>query len=100
MEHTETKENLPILVLLEENKKIVVLNTEHEAILNHIKNELKANKYNSIVTMDNQEATIKIASDFPMPSFSYNEEASVFSISEIASRLKPGITLTSPIPTC
>ena len=53
MEHTETKENLPILVLLEENKKIVVLNTEHEAILNHIENELKANKYNSIVTMDN-----------------------------------------------
>ena len=53
MENLETKENLPILVLLEENKKIVVLNTEHEAILNHIENELKANKYNSIVTMDN-----------------------------------------------
>lgn len=53
MESTETKENLPILVLLEENKKIVVLNTEHEAILNHIKNELKADKYNSIVIMDN-----------------------------------------------
>lgn len=53
MENIETKENLPILVLLEENKKIVVLNTEHEAILNHIENELKANKYNSIVTMDN-----------------------------------------------
>lgn len=53
MENTEQKENLPILVLLEENKKIVVLNTEHEAILNHIENELKANKYNSIVTMDN-----------------------------------------------
>lgn len=53
MENIEQKENLPILVLLEENKKIVVLNTEHEAILNHIENELKANKYNSIVTMDN-----------------------------------------------
>ena len=53
MENPEVKENLPILVLLEENKKIVVLNTEHEAILNHIENELKANKYNSIVTMDN-----------------------------------------------
>ena len=53
MENLETKENLPILVLLEENKKIVVLNTEHEAILNHIENELKANKYNSIVTMNN-----------------------------------------------
>lgn len=53
MENTQTKENLPILVLLEENKKIVTLNTEHEAILNHIKNELKANKYNSIVIMDN-----------------------------------------------
>ena len=53
MENVEQKENLPILVLLEENKKIVVLNTEHEAILNHIENELKANKYNSIVTMDN-----------------------------------------------
>ena len=53
MENLEVKENLPILVLLEENKKIVVLNTEHEAILNHIENELKANKYNSIVTMDN-----------------------------------------------
>lgn len=53
MENTEQKENLPILVLLEENKKIVVLNTEHDAILNHIENELKANKYNSIVTMDN-----------------------------------------------
>ena len=38
---------------MEENKKIVVLNTEHEAILNHIESELKANKYNSIVTMDN-----------------------------------------------
>lgn len=53
MENTETKENLPILVLLEENKKIVVLNNEHDVILNHIENELKANKYNSIVTMDN-----------------------------------------------
>lgn len=53
MENPEAKENLPILVLLEENKKIVVLNTEHEAILNHIKNELKADKYNSIVVMDN-----------------------------------------------
>lgn len=53
MENQETKENLPILVLLEESKKIVALNTEHEAILNHIENELKANKYNSIVTMDN-----------------------------------------------
>lgn len=53
MENPEVKENLPILVLLEENKKIVVLNTEHEAILNHIENELKANKYNSVVTMDN-----------------------------------------------
>ena len=53
MENTEQKENLPILVLLEENKKIVVLNNEHEAILNHIKNELKADKYNSIVIMDN-----------------------------------------------
>ena len=53
MEHTETKENLPILVLLEENKKIVVLNTEHEAILNHIENELKANKNNNIVKIDN-----------------------------------------------
>ena len=38
MENIEQKENLPILVLLEENKKIVVLNTEHEAILNHIEN--------------------------------------------------------------
>jgi len=53
VEKIETKENLPILVLLEDNKKIVVLNTEHDAILNHIENELKANKYNSIVTMDN-----------------------------------------------
>ena len=53
MENIETKENLPILVLLEENKKIVVLNNEHDVILNHIENELKANKYNSIVTMDN-----------------------------------------------
>ena len=56
MENTETKENLPILVLLEENKKIVVLNTEHDSILNHIENELKANKYNSIVTEDNLDA--------------------------------------------
>jgi len=53
MENTETKENLPILVLLEENKKIVALNNEHDAILNHIENELKADKYNSIVTMHN-----------------------------------------------
>lgn len=59
MENTEAKENLPILVLLEENKKIVVLNTEHEAILNHIENELKANKYNSIVTEDNIDAMEK-----------------------------------------
>ena len=56
MENPEVKENLPILVLLEESKKIVVLNTEHEAILNHIENELKANKYNSIVIEDNIDA--------------------------------------------
>jgi len=53
MENPKVKENLPIEVLLEDKKKIVVFNSEHEAILNHIKNELKAKKYNSIVTIDN-----------------------------------------------
>lgn len=53
MENIETKENLPIEVLLEDKKKIVVFNSEHEEILDHIKNELKADKYNSIVIMDN-----------------------------------------------
>lgn len=53
MENTEQKENLPIEVLLEDKKKIVVFNSEHKTILEHITNELKAKKYNSIVTIDN-----------------------------------------------
>jgi predicted HicB family RNase H-like nuclease len=54
MSANEQPNNLPIeLTLLEEKKKIVVLNSEHELILEHITNELKAPKYNSIVTMDN-----------------------------------------------
>ena len=54
MSTNEQPNNLPIeLTLLEEKKKIVVLNSEHELILEHITNELKAPKYNSIVTMDN-----------------------------------------------
>ena len=53
MSNNEQPKNLPIEILLEEKKKIVVFNSEHESILKHITNELKADKYNSIVTMDN-----------------------------------------------
>lgn len=44
--------NLPI-VTLDDKKKIVALNSEHETILSHIKEEIKHDKYNSIVTMEN-----------------------------------------------
>lgn len=53
MSTNEQPKNLPIEILLEEKKKIVVFNSEHQNILEHITNELKADKYNSIVTMDN-----------------------------------------------
>lgn len=53
MSNNEQPNNLPIELFLEEKKKIVVFNFEHENILEHIKNELKVPKYNSIVTMDN-----------------------------------------------
>lgn len=54
MSTNELPNNLPIeLTLLDSNKKIVVLNSEHKTILEHITNELNADKYNSIVTMDN-----------------------------------------------
>ena len=53
MSNNEHPKNLPIEILLEEKKKIVVFNSEHENILEHIKKELAADKYNSIVTIDN-----------------------------------------------
>lgn len=53
MSNNEQPKNLPIELLLEDKKKIVVFNYEHENILEHITNELKAPKYNSIVTIDN-----------------------------------------------
>lgn len=53
MSNNEQPKNLPIEILLEEKKKIVVFNSEHQNILEHISSELKADKYNSIVTMDN-----------------------------------------------
>lgn len=53
MSNNEQPKNLPIELILEEKKKIIVFNSEHENILEHIKNELDADKYNSIVTMDN-----------------------------------------------
>jgi type IV pilus assembly protein PilQ len=34
----------------------------------------------SIVTMDNTEATIKVATDFPMPSFAYNDDTGNYEI--------------------
>jgi FMN-dependent NADH-azoreductase len=53
MSTNEQPNKLPIELFLEDKKKIVVFNFEHETILEHITNELKADKYNSIVTMDN-----------------------------------------------
>ena len=53
MSTNEQPNSLPIELFLEDKKKIVVFNSEHENILEHITNELKAPKYNSIVTMDN-----------------------------------------------
>jgi hypothetical protein len=48
------KTNLPIgISLLDENKNIVTLNSENETILEQITKELEADKYNSIVTMEN-----------------------------------------------
>ena len=53
MSTNEQPNSLPIELFLEDKKKIVVFNSEHENILEHITNELKAPKYNSIVTIDN-----------------------------------------------
>lgn len=53
MSNNEQPKNLPIELILEEKKKIIVFNSEHENILEHIKKELAADKYNSVVTMDN-----------------------------------------------
>jgi FMN-dependent NADH-azoreductase len=53
MSTNEQPNKLPIELFLEDKKKIVVFNFEHETILEHITNELRADKYNSIVTMDN-----------------------------------------------
>lgn len=52
MSTNEQPNNLPIELLLEEKKKIVVFNSEHENILEQIKKELEADRYNSIVTID------------------------------------------------
>lgn len=56
MSTNEQPNKLPIEVLLEDKKKIVIFNSEHEAILEHITNELNADKYNSIVTENNIDA--------------------------------------------
>lgn len=45
MSTNEQPKNLPIEILLEEKKKIVVFNSEHQNILEHITNELKADKF-------------------------------------------------------
>lgn len=46
--------NLPLAVdLLDDKKSITVLNSENETILQSIMKELEADKYNSIVTMEN-----------------------------------------------
>lgn len=47
----------------------------------------------SIVTMDNKEASIKVAADFPMPSFTYNDNTGVYEISGFTPT-PIGITLT------
>ena len=47
----------------------------------------------SIVTMDNKEASIKVASDYPMPSFTYNDNTGVYEISGFTPT-PIGITLT------
>lgn len=56
MSNNEQPNNLPIELLFEDKKKIVVFNSEHKTILEHITNELKAEKYNSIVIEDNIDA--------------------------------------------
>jgi len=56
MSQNEQPNKLPIeLNLLDEKKSIVVLNKEHQSIEEHIKKELEADKYNSIVTADNYD---------------------------------------------
>lgn len=63
MSNNEQPKNLPIEILLEEKKKIVVFNSEHENILEHIKKELAADKYNSIVTIDNFDSMKESAAE-------------------------------------
>ncbi len=58
------KTNLPIAVDLLDNKKsITVLNSENETILQSIMKELDADKYNSIVTMDNYKVMKESATE-------------------------------------
>lgn len=47
----------------------------------------------SIVTMDNKEAIIKVATDYPMPSFTFNENTGTYEISGFTPT-PIGITLT------
>lgn len=49
----EEPNKLPSILLLDEKKKIAVLNNEHLTIFQAIKKELESDKYNSPVTMQN-----------------------------------------------
>lgn len=64
MSTNEQPKALPIkLNLLDDNKKIIDLNKEHPTILKHIIKELQANKYNSIVTMENYKVMKESATE-------------------------------------
>ena len=64
MSKQEKPNILPIEInLFDQHKSIAVLNSENETILSHIKKQLEANKYNSVVTMENYKAMKESATE-------------------------------------
>jgi hypothetical protein len=56
MSNNEQPNSLVVIKALDKNAKIVVINSEHDVLLEQITKELNDNEYNSIVTMENYSA--------------------------------------------